>query len=204
MTNEYELKFLNIDCDRMRALLMRHGYKQKKPQTLMRRAVFHLAEEHREHHTKWARVRDEGDKITASVKWYDNSQNITISTVHEREIVVSQWQDGVAWVTAQEFKSSAYQETMRECWQHPDRHTVEISIDHWPGLNPFVEIEATTAEAVKCIAMELGFNPSQGIAGGAGIVYMLETGLPESVFNRLPRITFDCPPNFEQLKANAA
>lgn len=194
MTNEYELKFLNISKEAMRATLVSKGYSQSKAETLMQRQTFHFPKDHREHESKWGRVRNEGDKITATVKWYDDPHNPSISDVHEDEITVAKWEDGVSWITAQGFHPTAYQENTREAWIKAGTPGLEVVIDTWPGLRPYLEVEAASIEQVHTEAEALGFDPADGIAGGTELVYQIELGIDPRVIKALPLITFQNPP----------
>lgn len=194
MSNEYELKFLNVDKEKMRALLSGQGYRLTKPETLMRRQTYHLPKDHPEFESKWGRVRDEGDRITATVKWYDDPSNPSVSDVHEEEVTVTDWESGVSWIQAKGFTPTACQENTREAWQKPDHPGSEVTIDTWPGLNPYVEVEAPSEEAVFIMAKSLGFDPDAGIAGGTEIVYQIEVGIPARTIKSLSNITFDSPP----------
>jgi adenylate cyclase class IV len=197
MTNEYELKFLNIDKEKARMAFLKFGYELLKPEFLMKRQTFHLPQLHPEGKGRWGRVRDEGDQITATIKWYDNPDTPSIGSVHEKEVIVNTWEDGVSWVHSQGFKPTAYQENTRETWSKPDVQNLEITIDIWPGLSPFVEIEASSETAVQFFAEELGFDFSQGVAGGVEIVYQLELGIDKDIIKSLPEITFENPPRRE-------
>jgi adenylate cyclase class 2 len=194
MSNEYELKFLNIDPDTIRNRLLQAGYNKTKPETLMRRQTYHLPKENPLSRGRWGRVRDEGDKITATVKWYENPDHPKIDQVHENEIIANDWNHAVAWIMDQGFLPSSYQENTREAWQHPARQMCEVTIDTWPALNPYIEVEAASKEDVYDIASTLGFDPADGFAGGTEIIYEKELGIPPHVLNNLEKITFDILP----------
>lgn len=191
MSNEYELKFLNVRKETVRDNLAAQGYQIVKTETLLQRQTYHLPKHHPEHDFKWGRVRNEGDKITATIKWYADPANISISNVHEEEVTVSRWEEGVAWITSKEFTPTAYQENYREAWAQGN---VEIAIDTWPGLAPYIEIEAPSVAEVEEAAQALGYNPASGVAGGTEIIYERELGIPAKVIKSLPRITFEEPP----------
>ena len=194
MTNEHELKFLNIGKNDMRRLLTDNGYTLSLGETLMRRHTFHFPKDHPEHESKWGRVRDEGNKITATIKWYENPKSPSINDVHEKEVTVDTWADGEEWVLEQGFIPTAYQENLRETWVKPDVPGLEITIDTWPGLKPYIEIEANSETCVHNASIELGFSPQTGIAGGTEIIYEKELGIPARIIKSLKRITFDEPP----------
>lgn len=194
MANEYELKFLAVDEDATRQLFAENGFELSKPKKLMRRQTYHLPKDHPEHESKWGRVRDEGDQITATIKWYATPDTPSISDVHEEEITVKDWDEGVAWVEARGFTPTAYQENTREAWRKPDVEGLEVTIDIWPGLKPYIEIEANSVDQVNSVARELGYDPANGIAGGTEVVYQLEAGIPAQDIKRMPTITFAAPP----------
>jgi len=56
---------------------------------------------------------------------------------------------------------------MREVWK---RDGVEATIDTWPGLNPFVEVEAETEEVVQKVSEELGFDFKEAVFGSIDLV----------------------------------
>src|SRR3989344_5617999 len=54
-----------------------------------------------------------------------------------------------------DFGQKSYQETKREKWTMGNS---EITIDTWPWIPTFLEIESPTEEEVKSIAKKLGFD----------------------------------------------
>jgi len=80
-----------------------------------------------------------------------------------------------------------------------ERDGAEVTIDTWPGLNPFVEVEAETEELVRKVSGELGFDFTKAGFGSIDIVYEKELGIPANIIIKLPEITFANPP-----KKNAA
>lgn len=81
----------------------------------------------------WCRVRDEGDKITMSVK--ENGNEETISDQKEICLTVEDFSDAEMFLQALGCTFKAYQESKREVWKLDG---VEICIDEWPWLEPFV------------------------------------------------------------------
>ena len=71
---------------------------------------------------------------------------------------------------------------------------MEVTIDTWPGLNPFVEIEGANEKIVREISNELGFNFEEAVFGSIDLVYEKEIGIPAETIIRLPEITFSNPP----------
>ncbi len=192
MKNEIEATFLSIDKDAMRDKLKKAGFELKTPEYLMRRKTFdfsHVAPGR----NKWGRVRQESDKVTMTVKEIRGS---SINDTYEIELVVNDFEAAAAFFEACGMPAKAFQENMREVWV---RDGVEVTIDTWPGLNPFVEIEGKDQKVVREVSKELGFDFEKAIFGSIDLVYEKELGIPAETIIRLPEITFANPP-----KKNAA
>ena len=61
---EFETKFTGYSLSSAQKLLHNNGYKCTKPEQLMLRKSFHVTG----HRQKWVRVRDDGGKITLTIK----------------------------------------------------------------------------------------------------------------------------------------
>ena len=75
METEYEATFLNINKEEIRKKLKEISAVLAKPEFLQKRIPFHLP---KEKHSlgKFVRVRDEGDKITFSLKIFESGNKI--------------------------------------------------------------------------------------------------------------------------------
>lgn len=133
MPKEIELKFININQEELRQKLSKAGYTCVLPETLMRRTVFHPAVQDGK---SWTRVRDEGHRITCTYKRTHDASSI--DGTEEIEFQVNDFDAAVAFIKALGMQEKAYQETKREVWVG---YEVEVCLDTWPGLKPFVEIE---------------------------------------------------------------
>lgn len=164
MNREIEAKFTDIDIDNIRKRLKSIGAACEQPLRLMRRAVFHnplLVEK-----DAFVRVRDEGDKVTMTYKQFDDASSI--HGVRELEVEVSSFKDAILILEQTGLSNDTYQETRRETWVLDD---VEVAIDEWPWINPFVEIEGPSGKAVRSVAERLGFNWNEAVFGGVASVY---------------------------------
>lgn len=187
METEWEVKFLNINKDELRKKLRALKAKLVKPESLYKRAVFFLPKGH-EIKGGWLRVRDEGDKITMSLKVVTNGK---VDAQQEVMVVVDNYDKARQLLTKIGCVEKAYQETKREIWQLGE---TEITIDEWPYLEPYVEIEGPSEEVIKRVSGILGFNYNQGIFGAVDQVISKKYEIPENVINNeISRIVFNEP-----------
>lgn len=184
MKTEYEATFPNIAKDAVREKLRAAGAAMERPEFLMKRAVFDLPTGH-EIPGAWARVRDEGDKVTMSIKVLDGS---SIADQKESYLVVSDFEEGISFLKTLGCREKSRQESRRELWRLAG---VEITIDEWPFLEPFLEVEGDSEQAVKAAVAKLGFDWAQAKFCAVGKLYSEKYGLPEEVFNdETPLIAF--------------
>lgn len=187
MKQEIEAKFLSVNKNAIRAKLLAAGFKLKTPEYLMRRKTFdfsHIAPQQ----NKWGRVRQESNKVTMTVK---EIRGTGINDTYEVELVVNDFDTACAFFEACGIPAKAFQENMREVWVRDD---IEVTIDTWPGLNPFVEIEGKNEKIVREVAKELGFDFGKAVFGSIDLVYEKELGIPAQTIIYLPEITFANPP----------
>lgn len=176
----------------MRVKLKDSGFELKIPEYMMRRKTFdfsHIAPGR----NIWGRVRKESDKVTMTIK---EVRGTGIDDTYEVELVVNDFDTAALFFEACNIPAKAFQENMREVWS---QDSVEVTIDTWPGLQPFVEIEGIDEKSVKEAAEDLGFDFENAVFGSIDLVYEKEIGVPSETIIRLPEITFSKPP-----KKNAA
>lgn len=92
MDTEYEATFSPVHKDESRAKLKALGAKLAYPERLMRRTTFNLPPPLASAH-RFARVRDEGDRITMSVKQITGEG---IEGQKEAMVVINDFAQGVA------------------------------------------------------------------------------------------------------------
>lgn len=187
MKKEIEATFLSIDKNYMRAKLKEAWFDLKIPEYKMQRKTFdfsHISPGR----NKWGRVRQESDKVTMTIK---EVRGKGINDTYEVELMVDDFDTATAFFEACDIPAKSFQENMREVWV---RKNVEVTIDTWPGLKPFVEIEGPSEDVVREVSSELGFNFEQAVFGSIDLVYEKELGIPVETIIRLPEITFAHPP----------
>ena len=187
MHNEWEVKFLNIDKASLRKRLSDVGAVLVKPETLYKRSVYFLPSGH-EIEGGWVRVRDEGDKITMSLKVVNNGN---VEDQKEVQLTVDNYDEAKNFLSMTGFVEKAYQETLRELWKHDN---CEITLDEWPYLEPYVEIEGVSKEVIQKMSVLLGFDYAVGIFGSADQIISKKYGVSEEIINdKISRIVFNEP-----------
>ena len=191
---EYEATFANIDKDEIRGRLEKVGAELVKPEFMQKRVAFYLPKGH-EIEGGWLRVRDEGDKITMSLKVV-NAGNIE----EQKEIclTVDNFENAALFLKSIgcAAKGDGHQESMREIWMLDG---VEICIDEWPFLEPFVEVEGENEDAVKGVSEKLGFDYNEALFCAVDTLYSNKYGVTtEHVNKELAVVTFDGKNPFEK------
>lgn len=186
MQVEYEATFIDIDKDEMRERLKKAGAQLIRPEFLQKRSVFNLPKGH-QIDGAWIRVRDQGDKITMSLKICAKTEKIE----DQKEIgfEISSFEKAEQFLKTIGCQKKAFQESKREIWHLRD---VETCIDEWPFLEPFVEIEAKSEQAVKQAAQQLGFDYTKAKFCSIDHLYAEKYNISIDVINNdMPKLTFD-------------
>ena len=166
MKTEIEAKFLSVDLEEVRAKLTQLGAKCVKPMRLMRRVTIDKADMKAK--DAFLRVRDEGDKTTLTYKQFDE---LSVAGAKEIEVVVDDFADTVKILEQAGLPHGSFQESKRENWE---LNGVEIMLDEWPWLNPYVEIEADSEDKVKDTAAKLGFEWNDAVFGDVMAAYRVQ------------------------------
>lgn len=190
MHTEFEATYTNINKDTVRQTLKSAGATLVKPEFLQKRVAF--SPPFSSGLTRaWARVRDEGNKITVSLKWVDGD---SIENQHEVGLTVDSFDSAKELLTRLGCKPKAYQETKRELWQ---LNGVDITIDEWPFLEPFVEVEGPDEQSVRAVSQQLGFDYTQAFFGAVDTLYSRKYNISEDrINNHTPEIVFTGPNPF--------
>jgi adenylate cyclase class 2 len=163
MNSEIEAKFLNIDHDKVRVKLAGLGAKLEQPMRIMKRVVIHT--QGMTEKNAFLRIRDEGHRTTVTYKQFDDD---SIDGAKEHEIVVDDFESTVNIFKESGLVYDTYQESKRENWRLGD---VEIMLDEWPWLNPYIEIEGTSEGTVRHVAELLDLDWNDAVFGGVANAY---------------------------------
>jgi adenylate cyclase class 2 len=150
MEIEFEARVLEIDVEETRTKLKEIGA-TFLINRLMKRKVYDVDE--KDVH-KWIRLRDDGEKVTLTVKHIEHDG---VDGTKEVEIVVDDFDTAAKLINSIGFIEKSYQENKRESWTLDG---VRIELDTWPGLKTFMEIEADTKDEVYATAKKLGYEES--------------------------------------------
>ena len=195
MQTEIEAKFLNIDATQIREKLKRIGARLVFAERLMKRKVFDYPDSRLEKIGGWIRVRDEGGgKITFS---YKRLVDRTVHGTKEITVDVSNFETTCQLLSAIELEEKSFQETKREKWLCD---TIEITIDTWPWIPTFVELEANTEDELKEIVHKLGLDWSQALHGSVETAYQKYYDVTEQEINSWKLITFNPVPGWLETK----
>lgn len=190
METEIEAKFPDIDADALRSVLKEKGAHLEHSEVLMRRKNYDYPDRRLEKMGGWIRVRDEGDKVTLSYKQLNDR---TLHGTKEVNVVVDDFDTTCLFLESIGMEVKAYQETRREKWKYKG---VEITLDTWPWVPTFVELEGPTEEVVKEVASNLGFDWNKAMHGSVETIYQMHYDFTEAEIDDWESITFIAPPDW--------
>jgi len=185
MKTEFEATFENVDKNEIRAKLKEVGATLVHEEYLQRRIPFYIPGKEEDNRI-WARVREEYDKTTMSVKQISGDR---IEDQKETEITINSFEDGVELLKEIGCIPRSYQENKRERWELDG---VEVVIDEWPFLEPLVEVEGESEEVVKAVSLKLGFDYADALFCAVTELYNKKYNIDANIINeKTPRIVFD-------------
>lgn len=183
MNTEFEVKFLLDNTDILRQQLKDVSATLVFNKTLFKRKIFGsnvLGED------QWIRVRDEYGKVMLCTKKSTGSNDI--HAVQEYETQVSNFDEICIFLQNIGFKESLYCENYRELWELDE---CKISIDYWPALNPFVEIEGLSEGDVYRVVDLLHFSMNNAVFGSSFNVYEKVYGVSRDFYKNITQLTFE-------------
>ncbi|MFA5047823.1 MAG: class IV adenylate cyclase [Patescibacteria group bacterium] len=190
METEIEAKFPHVDPEILRARLNELGAKLVHPEVQMCRHVFDYQDKRLEKIGGWVRIRQENDKVTMSYKQLNDR---TLHGTKEITIIVDDYDKAHDFLTSIGLVSHAYQETTRETWLYKD---VEVTIDTWPWIPTFMELEGPSEELVREVASDLNFDWDEAMHGSVETVYQMHYDFTEIEIDNWAEIKFCEPPEW--------
>ncbi len=194
---EFEVKFYPVDKEKYREKLRDIGAVLKNPERKMYRVVADYRDNPNLGDRECVRVRNEGDVTRLSFKAFANGATL-VSDQKEIETEVKDFDKTVAIFEKIGMKFNRRQENFREEW---DFEGVQITIDTWPNLEPYTEIEGSSEEEIKKVSSLLGFDWSKKIIMPISGVYAMVYGVPDKeALEETSNISFDNLPFEEKEK----
>lgn len=189
MEQEIEAKFLNIDLDSTRSKLTGLGATLQQEMKLVRRTVMDYPDRRLKKEGAWIRVREEVDgSIEMMLKKVASDE---LGQTFEQPVKVSDYNAAIKFLLSLGFEVKNEEESKRELWHFQD---MEIMLDEWPWVNPFIEIEGPTEAGVKDLASKLGFKWEDAKFGNVIPVYTERYGISDGEFKEAEMtIKFDLP-----------
>jgi len=148
MEIEIECRILEINPEEIQQKLSEIG-SEKIAERNMKRYVYDI--DANDKHT-WIRLRDNGKTTTLAIKEILNDE---IDGTRETETEVGDFETTNKILNRLKYKHKAYQENKRISYKFKN---VEIEIDFWPKIPPYVEFEGPSKEEIEEVVNLLGFQ----------------------------------------------
>jgi adenylate cyclase class 2 len=151
MGRESEIEILDVRRDevvrRLRELRAKHEGVHK-----FRRMEFLIEGDSHGRHS-WVRVRTDGKETTITLK--ETRGRSGFSSMKEYEVEVSDFEEALRIMGRLSGTKPLYFENERDAYRLGD---AQVTIDKWPGIPEFVEIEAPTMGRVREVYKKLGIG----------------------------------------------
>ncbi len=180
---EIEVKFLDINPTQIKRKLIKLGAK-KVFAKVYRRRVFDYPDRKLDREGAWLRLRDEGDSIKLTYKKRLGVKDMHGGKINDRgmeeiEVNVSGFDKTAKLFKRLGFIEKFYEENRRVRYLF---NGVEIDIDYYPMIKPYLEIEANSWKDVDETINLLGLNPKDRKLITAQQVYAL-SGIDENDYS---------------------
>ena len=149
MKNEIEIRLLNVDVDLFIKNITKLGAK-KVGSFFQRRYVYDFNPVNK---NKWIRLRTNGEKTTLTIK--EIVDRDAIDGTRELEMEVSDFETTGSILNELGYFHRNYQENYREIYTLND---VEISIDSWPLIPTYVELEAQSEDNINSLLRVIEYD----------------------------------------------
>ncbi|MFA5927352.1 MAG: CYTH domain-containing protein [Patescibacteria group bacterium] len=170
---EIEVKFLNIDRSKIERKLKKIGAKKIFDRTYRSKA-FDFPDLRLTNNSSWARIRDEGEKITMAfkkrlgAKAADGSKND--EGMEEHEVAIDSFKSAESILLNLGLIEYFFEEKRRIRYLLDD---AEVDIDICPALEPYLEIEASSWDKIDRVIALLELNPEDKKIFSATQIYRL-------------------------------
>ena len=131
---------------------------------------------------KWIRLRQDGEIVEITIKYiYSNKANYNIDEVKEIEIKTDNFEMANKLIEEMGYYRKKLAEKKRDSYSY---QSMDIEIDEWPLLEPYIEIEGTNIDKIYEFANLLGYSKEQTRIMNTEDVY-LEKGIDLSKYEEM-------------------
>lgn len=121
---------------------------------------------------KWIRLRESGKKVELTIKYiYNVNSEYNIEDVKEIEVNVSSFEVANKLLEEMGYFRKKLVEKKRISYRYND---VNIEIDEWPLINPYIEIEGKNEDDIYDVVKKLGFEKNEAKIMNTEDVYLKE------------------------------
>jgi len=159
---EIEARILGIDVPQLSRRLEAAGG-ERTEDALFREVLFYCVSGNP---LEYVRVRDDGRKVILTHK--RRGMDAELREAAETETTAGDFDAAVAIFEGVGLKRMIYREKRRTSYRLGD---ATVSIDQYPGLPPYAEVESTDAATVREACVRLGIDPDSHFPGGVADVY---------------------------------
>ena len=163
MATEIEARLLGVDVPALEARLRAAGA-ERTEDGLFREVLFHLAGTRDVN--GYVRVRDDGTRVILTYK--RRRVDAALRRADEIEVIADDFDRAVALLDGAGLTRMQYREKRRTSYRLGD---ATISLDRYPGIPPYAEVEAPTDESVRQACRAIGLDPGAHFSGGVNEVY---------------------------------
>lgn len=167
MKTEFEIRVLDISFGEMIAKLEAHGAKRAGA-FVQKRFTYDFTPPRK---GQWVRLRTNGRKTTLAIK---EIKAQSIDGTKELEVEVSDFDDTNLIMEKLGYKAQNFQENFRISYKFGD---VEIDLDKWPLIPPYMEIEGKSEADVYVVLKLLGIDAKDTTALGTDALYKEKYGI---------------------------
>lgn len=114
---------------------------------------------------KWLRLRTNGTSTTLAFK---HTKSNEVGGTREIEVEVADFDKAFRIIESIGIKNNGYQENRRVNFTLGE---VQISIDEWPLIPPYLEIEGPSKKSVNEVAQKLGYRPEDLVGANTIEIY---------------------------------
>jgi len=147
---EIEASFDDIDESKIKKLIKENGGRLINKKRIMPIKRYYVPSRKGDY---FIRIRDEGDKITMTIKEWKNKKD---KYPVEREVIIDSIEEGDAILKFFGCKKLYDLEKIRETWEVGG--CKEVVFDSYPGLPTYMEIDCHTVPQLKKAANMLGYT----------------------------------------------